>query len=163
MKQETLEFLNQITAGLVRVSRDIRQDTIDVVATGDHVAVIIHFDQVRKAAELIKEAREALKEISDRLSREQVPDVMREAKIKTTTIEGVGRVTISNKYSATIIDKVGGYNWLRTNDAESLITETVNAQTLASFAKEYVESEGKDLPVEFFKVGTMPFTSITKK
>ena len=51
--------------------------------------------------------------------------------------------------------------WLRDNDAGGLIIETVNASTLASFAKERA-MEGKPLPEDTFKVGTAPYTSIRR-
>jgi hypothetical protein len=53
-------------------------------------------------------------------------------------------------------------NWLRDNGAESLIIETVNAQTLASYAKSVMEEEGKDLPHNLFKTNILTYTSITK-
>jgi hypothetical protein len=168
MKIETYEWLQKVLVGLQKVTTEILQETNDVVATQDHVEVIKHFDLVRKATELTKEARENLREISDRLSKEQIPDLFRLVKERTGEkppfkIEGVGSVSVSNKYSCTILDKELGYNWLRSNGHEGLITETVNASTLSAFAKELIEVDGKELPPELFKTGVNPYTSIRGK
>lgn len=167
MTPDTIDWLERVTRGLTQVAEQIRAETNEVVATNDHVKVIKHFDHMRKASEQIKLAREALQDLTDRLSKEQIPDLFRYIREKTGEkppfkIEGVGSVSVSNKYSCTILDKDAGYNWLRNNGHGGLITETVNASTLAAFAKELIEGEGKELPAELFKTGLNPYTSIRK-
>jgi len=60
------------------------------------------------------------------------------------------------------LDKDAGLNWLRANGHEGIIIETVNSSTLSAFAKSQLEEEGVDLPDDIFKIGTSPYTSITK-
>jgi hypothetical protein len=165
-------MLDQVLQGLVRVTEMVRQDTVDALKTGDHIEVIKHFARVREATEKTKVAREAISEISDRLSKEQIPDLVRDLREKTGVkppfkIEGVGSVSVAYKWSATILEhgelgKQPGYDWLRNNGAESLITETVNAQTLASHARDMLENHGEEMPPELFKVGQNAYTSIRK-
>ena len=45
-------------------------------------------------------------------------------------------------------DKPVGFQWLREQGHGGLITETVNASTLAAFAKNMMDTEGKELPHE---------------
>lgn len=163
MREQTQADLNRVVAELSRISGQIRQDTTDVVATDDHIEIIRHFNSTRKAIETIKEARTVIEELAERLSREWVPETMRSHGVKSITVENVGRVTISNRYSASIIDKPLAFDWLRGNEAGGIIAETVNAQTLSAFAKEFFETKGKELPDDRFKVSTMTFTSIAKK
>jgi hypothetical protein len=87
---------------------------------------------------------------------------MREHGVKTITVEGVGRVSLSNRWSASMLDKTAGMEWLRETGNGSLIQETVNAQTLAAFAKDLNETKGMELPADIFKTGIMTYTSITK-
>lgn len=167
MTPDTLDWLTKVARGLDAVATQIRTETHEVLSTNDHVAVIKHFDHMRKAMDQVKVAREALQEITDRLSKEQIPDLFRSLRERTGEkppfkIEGVGSVSVSNKYSCTILDKEAGYTWLRKNGHEGLITETVNASTLAAFAKELIEVDGKELPSELFKTGLNPYTSIRK-
>jgi hypothetical protein len=61
-----------------------------------------------------------------------------------------------------MIDKPLGLDWLRNSGNGSLIQETVNSNTLAAFAKNLNDEEGKELPGEIFKTSIMTVTSITK-
>ena len=163
MQDQTIEYMDRVVNGMVKLVGMVREDNDQVLATGDHIEVIRHYDHIRKATAQIKEARKALDEIEEKFSREFVPDVMRKHDVRNITIEGVGRVQISNKYSASIADKPKGYQWLMDNGHGALITETVNSSTLSAFAKNYMEEQGKELsPDDGFKVSTMTYTSITK-
>ena len=167
MREETIEWLQRVTKGLQQVSAQIRTDTNEVIASGDHVEVIKHFNTIRLAAEEIKEAREAINDMSDNLSRITIPDLFANLKERTGqkppfNIEGVGRVTVSYRFSASMVDKETAFNWLRANGHEGIIQETVNSSTLSAFAKNLLETDGIELPPEAFKVGTSPYTSITK-
>ena len=99
--------------------------------------------------------------MEETLSRESVPEVMREHNVKTITIEGVGRVSLSNRWSASMADKTDGMEWLRKNGHGGVIQETVNAQTLGALAKE-LNADGVELPQPTFTTNVMTYTSITK-
>jgi len=155
-------MLNTLVQHLQSVASIIREETTAVVNSGDHIAIIKHFNDVRIAAELAKEAREALNDISDQLSREFVPNALRSKDIKTITVEGVGRVTVSHRFSCSMLDKDKGIKWLQDNGHGGLVQLTVNSSTLAAFARNLIEEEGKELPDDLFKVGATTYTSITK-
>ena len=53
--------------------------------------------------------------------------------------------------------------WLRTTGNEGLIIETVNAMTLASFAKAETLGRASRFRINLFKVGTAQHMSITKE
>jgi hypothetical protein len=161
MQVETLDTLHMTCLELTNLAGHIREETNEVVSTNDHVKVIKHYDQLRLANALIKESREALGKIEERLSREQIPDVMRAANIRSTTIEGVGRVSLGRRWSASMTDKQEGFNWLRSTGNGGVIQETVNAQTLGALAKELNEN-GVELPAPIFTTSIMTYTSITK-
>lgn len=150
----TCQRLSEI-AGLVR------KETTEVVGSNDHIEVIKHYDALRNLNAHIKEAREALGQIEERLSRQQIPDVMRANNVRSITIEGVGRVSLSSRWSASMIDKDAAMKWLRESGNGGVIQETVNAQTLGALAKE-MNNEGHDLPNQYFNTNIMTYTSITK-
>lgn len=162
MKQATYDFAIRICSGVQKIATMVREDTDEIVATNDHVAVIKHYDQVRKVTDQIKDAREALDEMEKKLSREQVPDVMRAHNVKTITIEGIGRVSLSNRWSCSMLDKQLGMDYLRKTGNSGLIIETVNSSTLAAFAKDISTEKGEELPTDIFKTSIMTVTSITK-
>lgn len=60
--------------------------------------------------------------------------------------------SIRSNTSASMLDKDGAMNWLRENGHGDLIQDTVNAGTLASFARNLQIEQGIDLPEDLFKV-----------
>lgn len=168
MKPQTLKLLNDTVAVFGQLAKTIEAETHEIHASGDHIAVITHYDQIRIAMDVVKKGREALDLLKDRLSGEIVPEVMAENRIKTISIEGVGRVTVSARFSASIIDdpdrgKEPGHEWLLANDGKDLVKPTVNSSALSAFAKERINEQGRDMPEDLFKIGTKAYTSITKK
>ena len=161
MKAETKVELAEVCAFLSKLAGDIRDQTDASVTGGDHIAIIKHYNDLRMATALIKESREALAQIEEKLSREQVPEVMRAHNIRTITVEGVGRVSLGTRWSASMPDKAAGFDWLRGNGHGGVIQETVNAQTLGALAKEMNE-DGTELPSPTFTTNIMTYTSITK-
>jgi hypothetical protein len=162
VKQDTIDRLNYACGLLQGIAGAIREDGDKALATGDHIQIIKHYDKLRLANALIKESREALAQMEERLSREDIPNTLREHGIKTITIEGVGRVTVSHRFGCSMLDKDAGLEWLRENGHGGLIIETVNSSSLAAFAKSLLQEQGEDLPSEIFKVSTNPYTSVTK-
>lgn len=162
MRTETIDAIRKVCEDLIQVAGMVREDGTNVVNTRDHIAIIKHYNILRLAREQIKETQEAIVEMSDKLSREDVPEVMAEHNVRTITVEGVGRVSITHRYSCSMLDKQMGFEWLRANGNEGLITETVNSSTLAAFAKDLLVNDGFELPPDIFKTSIMAYTSITK-
>lgn len=162
MKQSTIESIDGLVLSLGEVSRAVQADTNEIAASGDHIAIITHYDHLRQATARIKEAREALSQLEEMMSRELIPTVMADHNVKTVTIVGIGRVTVGHRYSCTMLDKSEGIKWLKDNGHGDIVQETVNSSTLAAFSKNLLENEGIELPDNIFKVGTSPYTSITK-
>lgn len=79
-------------------------------------------DQVKSPAEVLY----------NRLRFTTVPSKMEDEGIATIGIEGVGKVHLQDDISVKVEDKVALNDWLTDNGLEDLITETVNAQTLAA-------------------------------
>jgi hypothetical protein len=154
-------LIEEIVKCLFNLSEQLRRKTAELKG-GDHVALICHYADVRAAHAAIDESIKSLYEMKESLSRELVPDVMRAAGIKTINLVGIGRVSLSNRWSVSMLDKVQGMQYLRDTGNEGLIQETVNSSTLTAFGKNLMETEGKELPDHLFKSSIMTITSITK-
>jgi hypothetical protein len=154
-------MIEEIVKCLFNLSEQLRRRTAELKG-GDHVALICHYADVRAAHAAIDESIKSLYEMKESLSRELVPDVMRAAGIKTINLVGIGRVSLSNRWSVSMLDKVQGMQYLRDTGNEGLIQETVNSSTLTAFGKNLMETEGKELPDHLFKSSIMTITSITK-
>lgn len=142
---------------------EIRAEALEVVGTGDHLQIIRFFKSVSDAYDSFSEMKKGLNAVYDSFSQEKVPDALRAKEVKFLMIEGIGRVGMSNRWSCSILDKDRGFQWLREQNAGDMIKPSVHAQTLASFAKDRLETYGKEMPDDIFKVSINTYTSITKK
>jgi len=159
---ELSEVILELTAKLQAVSKELAQSVDGLKGATDHLAVIDTLVAVGEIYEQHNEMKKRINTAYDLLSREIVPEAMRANKVKTVTVDGIGRVTISHRYSCSMIDKEPAMDWLRSNGLEGIIIETVNSATLSATAKDMLLNEGKEMPPELFKTGTTPYTSITK-
>ena len=161
MKDETKAIGDCAVVRLSRLLDDIEADTTAVVQTNDIPKIVTHFAYVRELHRSLKERVSALGEHVNGLSYNTIPTIFTNQNIKTINVVGLGTVTISVRWGATMLNKGKGMEWLRATGNEGLIIETVNAQTLSSFAKEETLA-GRPLPEDLFKVGTSQLVSITK-
>jgi hypothetical protein len=138
------------------------RDTTEIVQKNDIPATVTHFAILRDTVKDLAERVSALQKHVDSLSYEILPTMFSNQNVKTITLPDIGRVTVNVRWAASMINKTQSMEWLRTNGNEGLIIETVNAGTLASFAKAEALA-GHPLPDHLFKVGTAQHISITKE
>jgi len=121
------------------------------------------YARVYTIREKIEEISKAVGQLKDVFNKTLLPRTMEQNNIDTLTISEGHRVTLTTKIFASVKAdcRDQAYNWLRENDAADLVTETVNAQTLSSYAKSLAE-ENKALPEELFNVMSQAATSLTR-
>ena len=139
-----------------------QRDTTEVVQTNDIPKTVTHFAALQNTVDDLKKKVSALQKHVDALSYEILPTMFSNQDVKTIKLDNIGRVTVNVRWTASMLNKERGMEWLRTSGNEGLIIETVNAMTLASFAKTETLA-GKPLPDHLFKVGTAQHMSITKE
>ena len=137
------------------------RDTMELVEKADIPLIVKHFAALRTEYRALKDKITKLETEVNDLSYNLIPTMFDAQDVKTIKIDDVGRVTVNQKWAASMPDKEVGMDWLRVTGNEGLIIETVNAQTLAAFAKTQALA-GSPLPEEVFTVGVAPYTSITK-
>ena len=139
-----------------------QRDTTEVVQTNDIPKTVAHFAALQNTVDDLAKKISALKKHVDALSYEILPTMFSNQDVKTIKLDNIGRVTVNVRWTASMLNKERGMEWLRTSGNEGLIIETVNAMTLASFAKTETLA-GKPLPDHLFRVGTAQHMSITKE
>ena len=137
------------------------RDTNEVVERADIPTAVVYFAQLRDTVKELQDKMSALEKHIQSLSYELLPTMFQNQDVKTIKVEGVGRVSINDRWSASMLNKERWLGWLRGSGNEGLIIETVNAQTLGAFAKEETKA-GRALPDDIFRVSATPFVSITK-
>lgn len=137
------------------------RDTMELVEKADIPLIVKHFSALRTEYRALKDKIEKLENEVNDLSYNLIPTMFDAQNVKTIKIDDVGRTTVNQRWVASMPDKSAGMDWLRVTGNEGLIIETVNAQTLAAFAKTQAIA-GSPLPEAVFTVGVAPYTSITK-
>jgi len=136
------------------------EDTADVSSEANLTKVAAHFHEASRMVDELQARMTSVQLHHRLLSSEIIPTMMMNQRTKSLTVTGVGRMTVIDRWSAKILDKVKAFAWLRSTGNEGLIRETVNAQTLGAFAKGEV-IKGNPLPDDIFQVTASPYTSIT--
>lgn len=130
-------------------------------------------DLVFRHKEIVSDMiKSPLEKLYDILRFTVVPEVFADNEITTLTLEGIGRCNIMDDISVTMmgdnkeekeIHKQAFYQWLRDNEMEDIITQTVNAQTLAAFVRRQIQSQdGLKLPYDDIKVTPVTRAQITR-
>ena len=173
-RDKVVERLNRITQGVVGTINDLR-DLVDEVKTADYLTDLTANESTGKLEDacrlmfLVEQAYDQLDEERKKvglslnhLNREVVPDLLKERKLTNIPLWDLERqFNASVRVTASVPDKTTGFAWLRDKGKGDLITETVNASSLAAFAQQYVQETQEDLP-ECFKLSLMTVVSVTK-
>jgi hypothetical protein len=137
------------------------RDTAEVIEQSNIPEVVTYFAELRDTVKELQAKMSLLQAHIDSLSQEMIPTLFTNQNVKTIKVENVGRVSVNDRWSCSMVNKEAGMDWLRSTNNAGLIIETVNAQTLGAFAKEQALAK-KPLPQEWFKVSSTPYVSITK-
>ena len=137
------------------------RDTTEVVGQANIPAAVTYFAELRDVIKDLQSKMSLLQSHIDSLSQELIPTMFTNANVKTIKVDNVGRVTVNDRWSCSMLDKETAFGWLRQTKNEGLIIETVNSQTLGAFAKAEALAK-RPLPSDIFKVSSTPYTSITK-
>lgn len=123
-------------------------------------------DLIYKLKEKIgEEVKSPLEKVYDTMRFAIVPELMLEADMTTTTIEGIGRVSIQDDVTATVAkeNKEAFMAWLVEHELEDLISQSVNAATLGAFVRKQLQKkDGVKLPTDLIKITPVTRASITR-
>ena len=137
------------------------RDSGEAIGSNDIPVAVTHYVNLKDIIDGLAAKMAELQKHMQTLSYELLPTMLQNANVKTINVEDVGRVSVIDRWSASMLDKTRAFEWLRATGNDGLIIETVNASTLGAFAR--TESEaGKPLPRDIFKAGATPHISITK-
>jgi hypothetical protein len=113
--------------------------------------------------EALNNARLLVYNSVDKLNKQIIPSKLNAAGVDKIQIPELAKsFYIATKYSASIIDKTKGYEWLRENNYGDVIGETVNAGTLAALCKSMILDDGIDPPEELIKFSSYETTGVSK-
>lgn len=99
--------------------------------------------------ELQTRAKSPIEKLYDVLRFTSIPNLMDGEEITNLGVEGVGKAHLQDDVQIKVEDKKALKEWLVNEDLEDMITESVNAQTLAAFVRRRIveAAEKKKMPV----------------
>lgn len=122
-----------------------------------------HYASLKEAYDSLGATMKILYKLQQRQQYDVMPGIMINNNIRNYTSDRISkRFQLSTRLSCSMLDKPRGHEWLRENGQGDIIVPTVNAQTLAAFAKSYIEDTGLDLPDDIFKVHQATGVSVVK-
>lgn len=156
--EDAVNRVNQLHQGLSKLLDAVVEEGAASSALTDLYVL------VREAKERLAEATQMIGGLHDSLKFKHLPEALDREDTTSKTTESGYRITLTEVVRASIKSdrRPSAYSWLRENDLGDLIQETVNASTLAAFAKNYMREHGKDLPDNLFTVHVQPQVSLTK-
>ena len=150
------EALTTLAAYLTERSTYIAEADYDLTQSINMMDALYRFKE--SVAERVKSPAEKL---YDAMRFTVVPNKMDEQEVTSVTIEGVGRVNITDDVSVKVQDKQKLMEWLIANELEDMIQQTVNAQTLSAFIRRRMRA-GEPLPSELIEVKPVVRAAITR-
>ena len=142
-------------------------DLEQVVANDDLAEALRYYAKFKRAYEALDVARKKAFKHLDYLNKSIIPKKLEDADLADGVRVQIDDQTgynfrVQTQYSAKQNDREALYAWLRERGDGELITETVNASTLASYLKGLMLDEGIEVPQEMAELTTYEITGMTK-
>jgi len=139
------------------------RDTMESTSQADDLPnTVRQFIQLRELHDQIQELLTKFSEAKQHWAYEGIPALFERHGITSYTMKEGYRVGIQTLVRASTRDMEEGIRWCRDHDHGFLVKETINASTLAGYARARAEEGKPDLPSEVFNVHFGMNTSITK-
>lgn len=156
-------MISASTNVLVQLKKYINELTeIELVSKqGPATELARHYIDVRNFYDALHDVSKELTKLKDQMSYQDIPAAFEREGTTTLTLRDGYRVTISALVRASTKDMETGIAWMDAQGHGALAKRTINAQTLAAFARAEME-EGRELPEDVFTVHVGQNTSVTK-
>jgi hypothetical protein len=161
MQFDTLTSATYVARNLDNLLERAQRDTTQVVETGNIHEVVTYFSELRATVDGLKGQMASVQKHLDALSQELIPTLFNNQNTKTINVINVGKVTVNDRWSCSILKPDSAFDFVRKDGNGALIKPTIHPMTMGAYAKEKHEA-GKPLPQDLFKVSSTPYTSITK-
>lgn len=154
--------LDVIAKRLEYLNAAIEENVVALTSSGDPGAACRALFQLDSGYEVADKSRKQLHAKIEYISRSVVPEVFGASDTRTLTLSDIRRrFTVTQRVSASIVDRDAAFNFLRENGGGDLIQEAVNVARLSLFIKELLIETQKSPPEEAIKMSTLQYTSIT--
>lgn len=138
-------------------------DNIEVAARADSLPdAAREFIALRDFHERLGELLSHVADVKNKWAYEGMPALFERQGVTSYNLKEGYRVGVQALIRASTRDMESGIKWARDNGQEWLVKETINASTLAGFARSRAEAGEPDLPADVFNVHFGMNTSVTR-
>ena len=124
------------------------EQRIDKSRESNELEALVHaMAELDNTCDSIAEVKTVTQKLYDRVRMSHIPDVMTNRGVDNIKVTGVGLCYLTDDMQVTQKDKDAVRTWLIEHHFENLITESVNAQTLAAFIKRRLKAR-EDIPFD---------------
>lgn len=153
METRNTPTLNEITQSLNDLIDNVIEGAVEAAEAMDLTSAVKVYWRLKQEYEALDKARKRLYALQDKMDKFVLPKKFDDADLDLVRIPDLERSFYpQTKYSAKTLDKEKLMEWLRDLGQGELISETVNASTLAGFLKERMLEEGIDPPEEIVQL-----------
>jgi hypothetical protein len=161
MQFDLMTSAQYVARNLDNLLERAERDTVKVIEEGNIPNVVTYFAELRATVDELKVKMASMQKHLDALSQELIPTLFNNQNTKTIKIDNVGRVTVADRWSCSILKPDQAFAFIRESGNGGMIKPSIHPMTMGAHAKDMHEA-GKPLPQQLFKVSSTPYTSITK-
>ncbi len=162
MKWDNIDMVVNALSELVQeIDKELNEDDFKRM----HPVDLTHeMSCLRDVSKTIGASKAVFTKLYDHIRFNALPNKMEEEGLEGFTVTGIGRVSLTSDIAVTIPAKLKlqAYEWIVDEGHGDLITETINAQTLASFVKKQMR-DGLTVPDKLFSIRPFTRATITKR
>jgi hypothetical protein len=162
MKFDTLTAADYAAQKLASLLERATRDTEEIVARNNIPETVTWFAELKTTVQGLQSQLSEIQKHIDLLSGELIPTMFtNQNKTQTIRIENVGRVTVNDRWSCSMLKPDEAFFYIRKTGNAGMIKDTVHPMTLGAWGKDETLDQ-RPPPPDIFKVTATPYVSITK-
>lgn len=125
--------------------------------------VLSFYDELSAYTDITERLYKEVNSLCQKLSYEEIPDMLDRHEVDSIKIRSKNFITSARINASIPFDKrQEGHRWLENNGLGALIIPTVNAKSLSSAIKDYIQTNAKMPPKDAMTVHLQRYTSVRK-
>jgi hypothetical protein len=162
MKPETAAACEAALSALDRARDLLDAEGRDVIAADNPAELVRVYADLREQAETLRDSVANFSKMEQALSYDIIPSSFDRAGIENIRVTGYGLVSLTRRWSCSMIDKEAGLAYLRDTNQGGMIIETVPAPTLGAWAHSVTDETGIEPPDDIFKTSIARSVSLRR-
>jgi hypothetical protein len=162
MNSDTQAAIELAKRALATALSLIEAETKETLATGAPQDLVRLYADLREEGEALRDSVSTLSKLEQDFSYTHIPAAFDAAGIQNVNVVGYGLVSLTRRWSCSMLNKTAAFEYLRKTGQGGMIIETVPAPTLGAWAREETEDKGREPPDDIFKTSIARHVSLRR-